>query len=721
MKCCGLSVVAALLFSSLPAAAFEVQMGSFSATSKNAFSAGIGIRMQDPATDLLGKLNVPGQQDLCFDNCLSFTGDPAPNQRLIDAPGAFSAVNSDDGNINYQKHDVVSAPIRLSTDWSLEYGEWFGRFRALGYYDPVNHDFEERNNDTRFQPSRVDRPERVEDVSALGVELFEAFVTREFSIADRFVSVAIGNQYLRWGESTVVAINSINEVSPPSQAFLRFPGVEFNEIFLPVPLLTLGMELAPSLSAEVFYQLQWKGAQPDARGQFFSDLDLIEGDFAAVSLGQFGEDPDQAFRFAGALGQISSSSTTSLVGPEIEPRDGGQFGAKISYYAEWLNGGTELNAYAMNYHSRLPLAQVRATDASCLRVETNGRADSANLVEAIADCRGFNGALLGRQDQHNPEREPLPIDTVGINLIYPEDIQMYGLSFNTNVGRWSLAGEYVYRPNLPLLVQLTDVIYYGLQPAFPANQLNALPVVGDLLGALMPLGPDLGVIDLGAVAELGASTFPASTDAIPSFLQRYRGDERVQPGQVINGWEEMKVHQMGFTGIRGLSSNPIGADQLLIIAEVGATYVQGMPGRDVLQFETGYVNRTHASPGADCSGSPDTPVAECARRLNPTQQTDGFATPFSWGLRTIIRGEYNSRLFGFNYFPQLIAGWDVGGTAPFPSQNFVEGRKEAILSTNVLIGQDLNLRFQYQWFWGGGQFNTRRDRDNAAINVTYNF
>ncbi|MEC8849301.1 MAG: DUF1302 family protein, partial [Pseudomonadota bacterium] len=139
MKCCGLSVVAALLFSSLPAAAFEVQIGSFSATSKNAFSAGIGIRMQDPATDLLGKLNVPGQQDLCFDNCLSFTGDPAPNQRLIDAPGAFSAVNSDDGNINYQKHDVVSAPIRLSTDWSLEFGNWFGRFRALGYYDPVNH------------------------------------------------------------------------------------------------------------------------------------------------------------------------------------------------------------------------------------------------------------------------------------------------------------------------------------------------------------------------------------------------------------------------------------------------------------------------------------------------------------------------------------------------------------------------------------------------------
>lgn len=721
MKCCGLPAAVIILLSTMPATALDFQIGSFTATSKNALSVGAGIRMQDPATDLLGKLNVPGQQDLCFDNCLSLAGDPAPNQRLIDAPGAFSAVNQDDGNMNYRKHDLIAAPLRLSTDWSYEVGNWFGRFRAIAYYDPLNHDFEERNNDTRFQPARVDRPSRVEDVSALGVELFEAFISREFDVGGRFVSFTIGNQYLRWGESTLVAINSINEVSPPSQAFLRFPGVEFNEIFLPVPLVTLGVDIAPGLSAEVFYQLQWKAAQPDARGQFFSDLDLIEGDYAAVSLGQFGEDPNQAFRFAGALGQVSSSSTTAFAGREIEPSNSGQFGAKLSYYSEWLNGGTELNLYAMNYHSRLPVAQVRATDASCLRVETNGRADSSNLVEALIDCQGFNGALLGRQDQKNPAREPLPVDSLGISLIYPENIQMYGMSFNTNVGRWSLAGEYVYRPNLPLQVQLTDVIFYGLQPAFPANQVDSLPVLGDLLGALAPLAPNLGIIDLGALAELGASTFPSSAGAIPSFLQAYRGDERVTPGRIIDGWEEMKVHQMGFTGIRGLSSNPFGADQLLIIAEVGATYVQGMPSRDVLQFETGYVNRTHASPGADCSGSPDTPVEECTLRLNPTQQTDGFATPFSWGLRTIIRGEYNSRLFGFNYFPQLIAGWDVGGTAPFPSQNFVEGRKEAILSTNVVIGQDLSLRFQYQWFWGGGQFNTRRDRDNAAINLTYSF
>jgi hypothetical protein len=710
-------VVAVLLALAATAAwgqRFQFQIGEFSAVSKNSVSIGAALRMQDPSNDLLGKLNVPGQQALCApDNCLSFTGNPEPNQRLVDAPGAFSGVNQDDGNINYRKYDLVAGTSKLSTDWSLSYGDWIGRFRALFFFDPVNQAFDERHNDTQFQPERERRSRNSERVFARGFQLFEAFVSREFEIGSRYLTLSVGNQYLRWGESTLVAINSINEVSPPNQAFLRFPGVEFNEIFLPVPLVSAAFDVVPGVTAEVFYQLQWKKAQPDPQGSFLSDLDLIEGQYAAISLGQFGEDPNQQQRFAGALGLISDSSSSVRLGDEIDPRDSGQYGLKLSYYAEWLNGGTELNFYAMNYHSRLPMGVIRATDDSCLR-------DSANLLEAVGDCNGFNGTLIpGRAA--SPEREPLPIDTLGVALTYPEDIRMFGFSFNTNLGKWSLAGEYVYRPNLPLLVQLTDAIFMGLQPAFPNNAQPAAPVLGDLLNLLAPFGPDLGVIDLGTLAELGASTFPSAQQAIPSFLQAFRGVERVEAGSRIEGWERMKVHQFGFTTIRALSQNPIGADQLLFIGEVGGTYVQGLPSTDVLQFETGYVNRTHASPGADCSGSPDTPVEECTQRLNPTQQTEGFATSFSWGLRSIVRGEYNNGFFGLNYRPQIIAGWDVGGTAPFPSQNFGEGRKEVQLSTDILFTQDLVLRLGYQWFWGAGQFNTRRDRDNASFNLTYSF
>lgn len=699
----------------------DFQIGEFRATAKNAISIGGAVRMQDPSNDLLGKLNVPGQQDLCApDNCLSLSGDPAPNQRLIDAPGAFSGVNADDGNMNYRKHDLVAATSKFSMDWSFSYGDFVGRLRGLYFFDPVNVDFEERKNDTRFQPARVARTREIERRFANGFQLFEAFVSREFSVFDRFATITVGNQYLRWGESTLVAVNSINEISPPSQAFLRFPGVEFNEIFLPVPLVTVSAEAIPGVTAEVFYQLQWKRAEPDPSGSFFSDIDLIGKDRAAISLGQFGEDPDRQFRFAPPIGTVSSSSTTAILGPEAKPRDSRQFGMKLSYFADWLNGGTELNAYAMNYHSRLPLVRVTAAQASCLRVENNGRGDSSNLLEAVSDCQLFNGDLIpGRAP--SPDREPLPVETFSAQLAYPEDIRLFGVSFNTTVGKWSLAGEYVYRPNLPLQVHLTDAIFMGLSPAFPPNRIPAIGPLQDLLLAIAPLAPDLGLVDLGALAQLGAATFPSDQDAIPSFLQRFRGVQRVAPGQVIDAWERMKVHQFDFTGIRAIADNPFGADLILLIAEVGGTYIQGMPSRDQLQFETGVLYRTHASPGADCSGSPEDPVSECTLRLNPTQQTNGFATSFSWGLRSIIRGEYNNGFFGLNYRPQIIAAWDVSGFAPFPSQNFVEGRKDIDLSTDIIFTQSLTLRVGYQWIFGGGLNNSRRDRDNASFNLTYNF
>src|SRR3546814_15801286 len=73
--------------------------------------------MQERDYRLIGKTNVPGQQDLCSkDSCISLTGDPEPNQRLVDARGAYGGVNGDNGDINYSQYDLVAASSRLSSD-----------------------------------------------------------------------------------------------------------------------------------------------------------------------------------------------------------------------------------------------------------------------------------------------------------------------------------------------------------------------------------------------------------------------------------------------------------------------------------------------------------------------------------------------------------------------------------------------------------------------------
>lgn len=713
----------ALALGCTQAEALEWEKGDLSVTWNNRVSSGAAWRMQDIDYELVGKLSVPGQAGLCFDDCLSLNGDPAPNQRLVDARGAFLGVNGDNGNLNYQQYDVVAATTKLDTDLTARWNDWVVRVRGLAYYDPANVNFDETHTYTLYQPARTPRADRIERRFARGGELLEAFVQYNFEWAERLGSLTVGNQIVRWGESTLVQINSLAEINPPNAGVLRMPGSEINQIFRAVPMALLATDLVENVAMEAFYQLAWRPVRPDPAGSFFSDLDIIAGGYnATVSLGQFGEDPDQQFIFGNTVLGYLSSSTLTVYPQETEARDDGQYGLRLNYFADWLNGGTELNFYYMHYHSRLPYADVIATDDSCARY-------SGGLVEALVDCNGFNGGSqqLPRLDLAAERGEPLPIDTLQARVVYPEDIDMLGISFNTNLGAWSLAGEYSFRPNVPIQVHLTDLIFTGLQPAFPDEQLNADITGGALtavVDALSALGVDLdtigAIVGFPGIGSLLTATFPAAEVAVPSFLRNFRGGAEIMPGQYIRGYERMKVGQLDFTAIRAISgSNPLLADQILLISEVGMTQIYGMPSTRELQFETGYLNNTHAAPGADGTGQPD--GLPDPRTFVPTQQRKGFATPISWGLRFLGRADYNDVVFGWTFSPTLVAAWDVQGTAPFPIQNFVEDRKEIVAGTEIRFTQAFSGRVLYQWFFGAGDRNTRLDRDNLAISATYTF
>lgn len=685
-------------------------------------TAGVAWRTQDRNLGLLGKLNVPGQMNLCeADNCLSLSDDPDPNQRLVNAAGAFSGVNGDDGNINYEVGDPVAATIKITPDLSAKWGDFLARVRFVGFYDPVNVNFDETHFDTRLQPGSTKRPGNVERIFAKGIDLYDAYVQYAFTWGERQAAISVGNQLIRWGESTLIAVNSLSEINPPNQALLRMPGGEISEVFQAVPAVVFSSDLVEGVSAELVYQFGWKAVQPDPRGSFFSDLDLIDGNNAAISLGQFGENPNLLPATRGELAQVSRDAAAIHLSSPNEPKGGGQYGLRVNYFADWLNGGTEFGFYFFNYHSRLPYATVVATEESCAR-------DSSNLASAIFDCNGFNGnltPLLNPLTGGDPI-DPLPIQTLGAYLDYPENLKMYGISFNTNIGSFSLAGEIGYRPKLPLQVQLADLIFAGLQPALPVMPLETPPVpVCDV----NPLNDPITTFLCG----LQGIHFPSADEAIPSFLARYRGhvnttSTRIQPRQTILGYERHDVLQFDFTAIKAVSNNPLGADQILFINEVGGTYVIGMPDRSQVQFQGAGVYFTSAGLGADGTGTPSEVSQPCggtttteACHLTPTTQTDGFADAFSWGLRSITRFEYNDVVFGWSFRPTIILQWDIAGIAPFPIQNFVEGRKEIVAGTDVTLTEALTARVLYQWFTGGGANNTRSDRDNIAISVGYTF
>lgn len=691
------------------APAYDWKKGDFSFTLNSRISVGAAWRVESRDVDLLGKLNVPGQQNLCADNCISFDGNPAPNQRLVDARGGYFGANSDNGDLNYDKGDIVAANAMLKLDFTGQWKDVTLKLRGLAFYDPVNSDFMEHHTDTRYQPEYTPRSDKVEDQIGARVVPLDAYISFPVNLWGKTLHVAVGQQRIRWGEANLLFLNSLAMLTPADENLLYTPGLELADVFQPVGIASASLNISENFSAQLVYQYQWKRTRPAAAGSFWSVLDVVGGgDYAMISLGQFSEDPQQRGGLTGTPELVTNTQLSVPIMPEDTgyPSDSGQFGIRLSGYLPTFNNGTEWGLYALNYHSRLPYAAVYAADASCAR-------DASNIATALLACGGFNGLrtellpslLQLAQVQNNtalvdavntvntlalPGEEPLPIDTVKVFLDYPEDIHMFGASFNTTLGLWSLAGELTYRPNLPLQVSVSDVLFAALQPAFPRQDLNLV----------------VGVV-------------PGARNGAPDYLEtRYRGHD-VQPNQLIRGYERMKVGQIDITGLRSFSSsNPFKANTIIWLLEAGATKVFNMPKLSQLQFEGGGANASHYSPGADGTGSGGVPDS---RRFNPHQQTDGFATSLSWGVRSVVRMEYDNLLFGWNYFPLLLLSYDVDGVAPFPIQNFLEGRIQYAVGTEVHFNQDISMTLVYQGWAGGKDLNKLRDRDYVAVSMAYNF
>jgi len=703
-------------FACAPLQAAEFEWRGLEGTFTNRLAESASWRVDKPDDRLIGKLNVAGQQNLCPDACLSLTGDPAPNQRLVDARGSFLGHNRDNGDLNYRYGGLIAATTSLSSELSMTWQDFKFKFAGTAFIDPRNYTFNDRHTDTRFQPAATARSPDVGRELGLDWVLRDALVATTFQLRDHDFGISAGYQHIRWGESNFIALNSLNELCPPDARLLHLPGTPINEVFQPVPAIALNTQLADGLSLDLVYQVAWRPVVVDPSGSYFSTVDVVRGRYAVIGLSQFSEDPDGLQRLPSPGNTISDSSLTSevLAEPYGHPSDNGQFGAKLSWYAADLNGGTELNFYGLNYHSRLPYVSVVAAQQSCLR-------KSANIAAALFDCNGF---------KLNPNgSEPLPLDTLKTFLDYPSNIQLLGLSFNTNLGKWSLAGEYSLRPNLPLQVAVNDVIFAGLQPAFPEQDIAIGPgTIPQLLtggignpGLITGLDPRRVADLLLALARnpLATTTIPGSRNALPDYLESYRGFT-TQPGQAIHGYQRFPVDQLDLTGIRALgqSDNPFGADQVILLVEAGFTHVWNLPDRNQLQLEGGDANDSHASPGADGTGNGGT---QDTRRFNPTQQTSGFASSFAYGYRLLARFEYDNALLGLNLKPMLFFGHDVHGIAPVPMQNFIAGTLQWAVGTEIESGSAWSGQIFWQGWTGGGSVNSLRDRDLVVLSLAYTF
>lgn len=443
--------------------------------------------------------------------------DQASYLKSVGNGGSAPSNTTDDGNLNFEKGDQFSTVFKGMHSLSLRYNNFGGFFRVKYWYDTELKDENHAHGHiaNNYQRNAQLNDDNFSDFAKFsGIELMDAYVFAEFNAGSMPIDVRLGRQVLSWGESTFIQ-GGLNIINPFDVSAFRRPGAEVKEGLIPVEMLSVNFGLSDNLSLEAFYQLKWAKTELEGCGTYFSTTD-----YAAEGC--------NALAFAATVPDSAFAATLPLQrSADEEPDDDGQFGFAMRYLAESID--TEFGLYFINYHSRNPL--VNATRSSATRsVTLPPFLGGATIPNAAAAHPLLQTVLAGRLP---PALAGLASQLVSpgfnakYNTAFPEDIQVYGLSFATNVDEWAVSGEWSYRPELPVQVNGNDLLAAGLLN-------DALAILPGQSGSPLLAGVGLG--------------------------------------ESSQGWRPFEVSQAQMTFLR-FFDQVMGASRLSLVAEVGATYV----------------------------------------------------------------------------------------------------------------------------------------------------
>lgn len=606
------------------ATAYSFYVGDVEASFDTTLSAGATWRTQERDRRLIAQGNLGPEY--------------APGGSLENI-GA-STNNYDDGNLNFEKGDTVSKIVKGNSSLFLNYdvrGDYLDRVGAFvrGRYW---YDFELKDERRAVDDvgQRRSLNEQAKD-NASGGEILDAYVFSDWWLGNTPVSLRYGKQVLSWGESTFIP-GSINTINPVDVQAFRAPGSELKDALLPVEMLYTSVGVTEDVTVEAFVQADWEPVRPDDCGTFFSTNDFAADGCGPVLLA--GTLPDSQ---ALAQGFVAPR----LADKEADSKD--QFGVAVRWFVPELNN-SEIGFYYIKYNSRLPYV--------------SGLVNNPSSPSAT------------QESDPNLPNSQFP----SYFIEYPENINLYGISVNTNVsGGWSLGAEYSFRDNVPLQWNAFELIFGGLQQRGPDGQV-------------------LSGLEAQRLEETGGANLA---------------------GKPVDGYDRFNVSQAQFTLIK-FFDQVMGASRMSLITEFGATYVHDLPDTDEARYGRSGTFGIGALPldGANFTGD------FCAAGANTNTNycnNEGFTTSFSWGYRTRLVWDYPSAIAGINLSPQLAWSHDVKGYAPQPGGAFSEGNKAIGVSLEAVYQNRITGNIGYTNFFGGKPYNELTDRDFVSASVSYSF
>jgi len=670
-----------LLTTSLNSQAARWEFGDVEVSFDSTFSLGTSIRTENRNwNDNVSKTNNLNLDLTPYNATSNPTGyhpalNPSPDKYQIWQGAGGYSVNVDNGNLNYNAGEAFSTLLKGNHELDIHYDGMGVFVRGMYYYDfsmmDSDRDWTNRLSGNINNP--CDDHEAKEQVCT-DVRLLDAYVYGNFDLGDMPFSIRIGQQVISWGESTLIG-HGISEINPVDIARLKAPGAELKEAFIPFGAIWGSLGITENVNIEAFYQYTWEKTILPPPGSYFSTNDFagdgghknnvslgfsgnpeMDIDYLMAGLNQIGEmmrSGNAELMAAAGQAYLAYPTKTTLRSPgksaEWEPDDGGQYGLRLSWYLPELNE-TELSFYYVNYHSRRPLFSGKTSNFSNEAIGEDLAYLAAN--EDITEDGLYNNLSAFSQ----------------VKLAYPEDIQMYAVSFNTSIGTTAVAGEISYRQDEPL--QIDDV---------------------ELLFAAMP-------------QQLANAGIKPSLDGISQM-----NDPTGQPygsGEIANGFVLSDTIQAQMT-LTHLFGPTLGASQLVGLIEIGGININDMPSHSELRLN---------GPGTARSGSTSGLMAQ----VQNGYETNPFPSAFAWGYKTIVKLDYSNVFAGVNMSPRIVFSHDVNGITPDPLFLFVEDRKSVALGLIFDYQNRWKADINYNSFFDGvGTTNQIEDRDYVSFSISY--
>ncbi|MBU2976897.1 DUF1302 domain-containing protein [Alteromonas sp. C1M14] len=668
--------IATLLGASSPTLGANWDFGDVSVSLDSTFTLATSVRVEDRDFDLIGNSNHPQFDWSGYNAATNVKYQSADVWALSD--GNYSS-NGDLGNLSHDPGKAFSTQIAGNHDLDINFGDYGFFTRAFWFYDFEQSGEEHAAvNPITGHAQDLCASSGAEELLCKDFRILDAYFYGDFWIDDKPLSIRIGDQVISWGESTFIQ-HGINTTNPVDVNRARAPGAELKEVFIPVGMVYASLGLTDTVSVSAYYQYEWERSWLPVAGSYFATNDFVgEGGQANnIQLG-FTGNPDidlefllsslnglgDALRAGGdqtALAQAYLAYPTKVAlrgysdNAHEDADDQGQYGVRVTWLAEMLYD-SELSFYHINYHSQRPLISGITSDFTATGIGTDLAYLAQNTItkDNVTNLDAFTEA----------------------RFYYPEDIQLFGMSFNTNIGSWALAGEFAYRVDEPLQIDDVELLYMGM-PEQLAN-------VG--------ISPELGGIS-----------------------QLNNIDRAVGPGETAQGFVFSDTYQAQFT-LSQVFGPALGTDNLIVLGEVGYVNIVDFPDPSVVRLNAPGTGRTASlEPTAD--GNPRTGLHTA---LSNGPETNPFATDDAWGYRILALADFNNVFAGVNVQTRATFSHDVKGTTPDPLYVFLEDTKSASLAVTFNYLSSWSATASYSAFWGGiGNSNQLSDRDFVSFNIKY--